>query len=154
MSCDYLENVSRLMDNELPAEEAKQMKSHLFACAVCRQAHQDFVRLREQLQTYEADIGEFAKQRALRDILAAKPTPFWQRRIALPAPVFGLLLAIVVVLAALMLSARVRQTTPPAQQSGKQGEAPDREQVAHRGIDFSRYDTGERAVMYKTRRAE
>lgn len=154
MPCEITERISLLMDAELSVEEARQMKEHLFGCALCRQAHQDFVSLREQLRSYETEVNEFAKQRALREILAAQPAPFWRRQVALPVPVLGFLVLIVVALAALTISLGGREGAQPIQEANERPTKPASQAVAQRGIDFSRYDTGERAVIFKTRRAE
>ena len=154
MECDVTEKVSLLMDGELAAEEAKQVKQHLFACAVCRQAHQEFVRLREHLLAYERETSAFERQRVLRDILTAKPAPVWHRRVSLPAPAFAALLLLLFGLAAWVITARLRQSPHPEPPSGNRPTAPAARPVPQPGIDFTRFDTGERAVNYKTRRAE
>ena len=153
MECDVTEKVSLLMDGELAAEEARQVKQHLFACAVCRQAHQEFVRLREQLRAYESETSAFERQRVLRDILTARPGPAWSRHVSLPAPAFAALLLLLFGLSAWIVTARLRQG-PHAEPPGNRHGGPATEQAVQTGIDFTRFDTGERAVIYKTRRAE
>ena len=153
MECDVTTKVSQLMDGELTAEVAKQVKQHLFACAVCRQAHQEFVRLREQLRAYEKESSDYERQRVLRSILTAKPAPVWRRRITVPAPAFAVLLLLLFGLAAWVATTRLRQSPQPGQPAGGAFVTPGPEQVSQTGIDFARFDTGERAVIYKTRRA-
>lgn len=165
MSCEWTEKISQLMDDELAAEEMRRMKQHLFSCPICRQAHQEFVALRERLQSYQSYQGSdqhaaavFARQQALRRILASRPARFWQSPVVLPVPVVMGAMLLVIALVAVISLIRWRQderrmSQPPgALRIVKPGEQSQDAAVLPGQIDFSRYDKGERAVIYKTRR--
>src|SRR3982751_618512 len=92
MSCDYTEKVSMLIDGELSAQEAAEIKKHVSGCMICRRAHADFLGLRNEIKSYPHELDLIARRRALARILDSKRPPIWKRRIALPAPAFALLL--------------------------------------------------------------
>ena len=153
MNCNLSEKVSLFVDHALTTEEADEMKKHLEVCLECRQAEQDFLRFRRQIKLYAAEADPFAERQALWRILTSQKTPLWRRRVALPVPVVAIAFAIVLVLSAwsiLFRGARipvpvdrVRSTTVDSE-AGKSNEA---------GIDLSRFDHGQRAMIYKVRRA-
>src|SRR4028119_539208 len=70
MKCVWTQKVSLLIDGELERAEARDVERHLDACGDCREAREDFLSLRRQIATYRIDLDAFAKQRALRHILA------------------------------------------------------------------------------------
>ena len=149
MECEMTEKVSLMVDDELPSHEKDALAAHLLTCASCQQAHQDFLRLRAQLQAYPLETP--ASPKVLREILASAPVPIWKRKIVIPVPAFAFSLLVVVAFAVWMWSFKPapRQSLikPPANLLNN-------EQVSQREIDFSRYDQGERAVIYKTRRTD
>lgn len=71
MKCDWTQKVSLLIDGELAREETREVERHLDLCPDCRQAREDFLLLRRQLVSDTLDLDAFAKQRALKRILAA-----------------------------------------------------------------------------------
>ena len=148
MQCEMTESVSRLFDGELAADEIREVKQHLFTCAICRQAQEDFLKLRNQLQSDEAGADAVAQQKVLREILAANSTPFWQRKVSLSAPTFAMLVLLVMALSVLTLFIGRSQKSLPAAAPVK----PVGGGISKQGIDFSHYDTGERAVIYKKKR--
>lgn len=74
MSCRRTGKVSLMIDGELAREEAAEMAQHLAACAVCQQAREDFLRLRQRLVSYEHAPDLAAQRQALQNILASQPS--------------------------------------------------------------------------------
>jgi Putative zinc-finger len=154
MSCDISEKVSLLIDGELAAWETEQVRKHLSVCRVCSQMERDFLALRDQIRSFELEADPMAQKQALSNVLGSQRVPLWRRRIAMPAPVFALVVVVVLSLCAWVLlvvgrrspAADVRAANAPAQ--------PQRDQPTQGAIDLSRYDRGERAVIYKVHRAQ
>jgi hypothetical protein len=71
MKCVWTQKVSLLIDGELERADAREVEQHLDACGGCREAREDFLLLRRQIAAYQFDVDAFAKQRALKRILAA-----------------------------------------------------------------------------------
>ncbi|HEY9401445.1 MAG TPA: zf-HC2 domain-containing protein [Pyrinomonadaceae bacterium] len=71
MKCDRTQKVSLLIDGELPPAEAHEVERHLNLCGDCRAAREDFLLLRRQIADYPLELDAFARQRALKRILAA-----------------------------------------------------------------------------------
>jgi hypothetical protein len=71
MKCVWTQKVSLLIDGELERAEAREVEQHLAACGDCREAQADFLSLRRQIADYTIELDAFAKQRALKSILAA-----------------------------------------------------------------------------------
>jgi hypothetical protein len=71
MKCDRTQKVSLLIDGELPQAEARELERHLDLCGDCQSAREDFLLLRRQIADYPLDHDAFARQRALKSILAA-----------------------------------------------------------------------------------
>jgi cytoskeletal protein RodZ len=71
MKCVWTQKVSLLIDGELERAEAREVEQHLVSCGDCREAQADFLSLRRQIADYGIELDAFAKQRALKSILAA-----------------------------------------------------------------------------------
>ncbi|MDQ1589632.1 MAG: hypothetical protein QOG71_259 [Pyrinomonadaceae bacterium] len=71
MKCVWTQKVSLLIDGELAAGEARDVERHLDACGDCQAAREDFLLLRRQLADYPLELDAFARQRALKRVLAA-----------------------------------------------------------------------------------
>lgn len=71
MNCDWTSKISSLIDGELSTEESAQMEAHLLACADCQRTREDFLLLRRQLSSYQAQTTPDAQQQALQSILAS-----------------------------------------------------------------------------------
>jgi anti-sigma factor RsiW len=144
MTCQFTERISQLVDGELAPADAGQARRHLAACALCRQAEADYLALRAEIQAADSAPDPAPARTPLR---GSRRAPIWRREVALPAPVLALLL---VALAAL----GVRSVRPP--------QAPDNAAAPPQRVrrepppasDFSRFDRGARALIYKARRAE
>jgi anti-sigma factor RsiW len=117
MNCDFTEKISLLIDGELAHEETKGVETHLKTCAACRQAREDFLLVRREINSYESALDPFAQQRTLRNILASKSESEagatkaalssgilarLRERFAIPAPAFARLRPAVVAVLALL----------------------------------------------------
>lgn len=151
MNCDYTESVSLLIDGELAPAEAEQMRRHINECLICHQMEQDFLGMRAQIRSCDFETDSVAQREMLGNILVSQRVPLWQRRIALPAPVFALVVITLLASFAWSLFIRLRSPAPVARVTNATAQPSQPEQGV---VDFSRYDRGERAVIYKVRRSQ
>src|SRR5258708_21221551 len=114
MECNLTERVSLLIDGELSHEEVSEIKSHIAACAICKQAQTDFLRLRREISAYECLQDPGRRQRALNRIVSPGSTPFWKKRLALPVPILALVCTVVVVFAGWVVL-RMSRSQPPTE---------------------------------------
>src|SRR6185503_8258568 len=88
MTCSQTEKVSLLIDGELPPAEALKVKQHVSQCGECHEAHESFLLLRGQLNSYESAIDNAAVQAALARVLTHRnevtpvAAPGWGERLA------------------------------------------------------------------------
>lgn len=89
MTCNQTEKVSLLIDRELPPLEIAGVKEHVQECSDCRAAHESFLLLRSQLNSYASIVDAEAIEAALAKIISprdAYPTPVvsrgWRERFA------------------------------------------------------------------------
>jgi hypothetical protein len=76
MNCGLTEQISQLVDGELPPRDAARCRAHLEACLDCQQAHAAFLLLRQELKTYVPTTDAHAQSRALASILGERaPAP-------------------------------------------------------------------------------
>jgi anti-sigma factor RsiW len=147
MPCTQSEELSLWLDGELPAERERELSIHLARCAECREAREAFVWMRRGLRAASPPLDPFAQGRAWARIVAGERRALWARRVAVPVPLLGLLLAGVVLFGWLALTAG-------------DGAAPRRAVVVEMasrpagGYDLARFDRGERAVIYTAPRAD
>lgn len=73
MSCEFTEEVSLLVDGELPPHEAARLRAHVEGCAACEQAREAFLLLRQELRSYERTPDPHAQSNALAAILSGSP---------------------------------------------------------------------------------
>jgi hypothetical protein len=57
MSCNLTEQVSLLIDGELPPAETRTIERHLLECAECQQVRVEFINLRSQISAYVPTPG-------------------------------------------------------------------------------------------------
>jgi anti-sigma factor RsiW len=150
MSCNLTEKVSLLVDGELSSKEAGQVTLHLSSCLICQQAQADFLSLREQIKSHPYERDLVAERRAIKNILSAGRTPIWRRRVALPAPVFSLALLALIALTAWFVYTRASRPAPS--EIGIRPAIMPAENPSQGSPDLSRFDRGERAVIYIERR--
>lgn len=154
MNCDFTEKISLLIDDELSDAEATEVTAHLAVCHTCRRSREDFLRVRSEIKSYASAPDFVAQRRALLQILASEKTPLWRRRIALPAPVFALLLLALIALGVWAASVRRAAPAEAERKPGRVLTLPVPAQDSQNGIDLARFDRGERAAIYKVRRTE
>ena len=155
MNCEFSEKVSLLIDRELSPSEAEQMIRHLTGCRVCQQLEQDFLGVRNQIKSYEFETDSIAQKQTLWKVLASQSVPLWRRKIALPAPVFALVVVALLAFGAWSVFVRniLQQTREPDQRVSKVPvEATSNTESG--AMDLSRFDHGDRAIIYKERRPE
>jgi hypothetical protein len=70
MGCEFTEEVSLLVDGELPPHEAARLRAHVESCAACEQARDVFLLLRQELRSYELTPDPHAQSTALAAILS------------------------------------------------------------------------------------
>lgn len=153
MRCDFTDKLSQWLDRELSPSENEQVREHLAGCQICRQVEQDFLRLRAQISTAQFDVDPVAQRQALWKVLASKRVSVWRRSIALPVPVVALAVAVLLAFGTWAVFMR-----GPGQFRGtdRQVKSVEPEPAANKGarlMDFSRFDRGERAIVYKERAA-
>jgi hypothetical protein len=152
MDCEFLERVSLLIDGELSREQSERAREHITSCAVCTRAEQEFLIVRQQIRSYKPALGAYNRERALREITER----WWEKKIALPAPVFAMAILLMLALVMWSLMARPSATAPGA---GQVASPPQPKSISEGAPvegqpSFSRFDRGERAVIYKARRTE
>jgi hypothetical protein len=151
MDCKFTENVSLLMDGELSSDQARQVQSHLLSCVICQQAQEDFLFLRQEIQDYQHEPDIRLQRQALHNILSTERVPFWRRKIALPVPALALMLLLFVALS-LWATYWRNSKSPQPMATIHPAKTPENGAASANAFDLSRFDKGERAVIYTTRR--
>lgn len=72
MGCEFTEEVSLLVDGELPPHDAARLRAHVDGCAACEQAREAFLLLRQELRSYELTPDPHAQSKALAAILDSR----------------------------------------------------------------------------------
>lgn len=170
MDCkEFREVLDLYIDDELSPDAASAARMHLAECAACRTAERELLRLRGALKLAVSgrepppelisavrDISQPWWRKLLRDAVTRSgprdARPFWRRQVALPAPVFALLVVALVGFG--LLSAHLRTVRPerPAARSAPAQTTPATAPVGDASFDFARFDQGGRASLYKERR--
>jgi len=156
MNCEFSEKVSLLIDRELSPSDAEQMRKHLTGCRVCQQLEQDFLGLRHQIKSHEFDTNPIAQKQTLWKVLASQSVPLWRRKIALPAPVFALVVVALLAFAAWSVFVRtaLQQTGEPDRRASNVKPVEETSNTESGAMDLSRFDHGGRAILYTERRSE
>jgi anti-sigma factor RsiW len=153
MSCNLTEKVSLLIDGELAQDEAEQIKKHIAVCSICNRASEDFLSLRQQIKSYEFEPDREARRQALARILASEPVSLWRKKLALPVPIFALVMLTMMVFAgwAIFLRATPKPLPPGIRPVNKASDAMPAP-APQNNFDLSRFDHGQRAEIYTARR--
>lgn len=103
MSCEFIEQVSLLIDGELPPNDVSRVERHAATCGECQSARADFLNMRRQIAEYHVSLDPLAQQRALAEILSGRNRetvsrsmgPGWRERLAAAfrRPNFGVAMA-------------------------------------------------------------
>src|SRR5436853_5982881 len=112
MDCNLTEKVSLLIDGELAQDEAEQIKKHIADCSICSRANEDFLSLRQQIKSYEFVPDREAQRQALARILASEPVSLWRKKLALPVPVFALVILMMMAVAGWAIFLRAAPPSP------------------------------------------
>jgi anti-sigma factor RsiW len=153
MSCNLTEKVSLLIDGELAQDEAEQIKRHIAACSICSRANEDFLSLRQQIKAYEFAPDREARRQALARILASEPISLWKKKLALPVPIFALVVLMMMAFAGWAIFLRVApQPTPASIRPVDKVDEARQTQTPQKSFDLSRFDNGQRAEIYTARR--
>lgn len=100
MSCKFTEQVSYLIDGELPDAEVREVERHVFQCADCQQLRADFLNLRSQISSFESSATTEVQRRALARILdkgVRKTGPSWTWSLGPAAAAFATVLLMAVI---------------------------------------------------------
>jgi len=162
MSCDEVNaKLEALFDGSLDSKSQETVEYHLSVCQKSQVDRHQMAELRRLLRrsmvVAPSDLLDERTMRAFDDRwksrgAAGAKTPWWKRRITIPVPAFGLALALLVAIISL-----VTLLNRPGDKSSKRmvpetsaKNAPAADSV--RGvIDLSRFDHGERAIIYVER---
>lgn len=74
MSCDFTEQVSSMIDGELPANEASRVERHVITCFECQETRAVFLKMRREISDYQITLEPQAQERVLAEILANRGT--------------------------------------------------------------------------------
>lgn len=151
MNCDFSEKVSMLIDRELSPSEADLVRKHLAECGLCRQVEQDFLGLRNQIKSFDFDTDPIAQRQTLWKVLASRSIPFWRKKIKLPVPVFALAVAALLAFGAWSVYVRTVQQARVVDKRVRNVRIEPTSNIDPGVLDLSRYDRGERAILYKER---
>lgn len=151
MDCKFTENISLLMDGELSSDQIPEVQAHLSSCTICQQAQADFLLLRQEIQDYQHEPDLNAQRQILRNIIGKQRVPFWRRKIALPIPALAFMVLLFVAVglwAAYLRSSKQPQPTATIRPAETLKNPAPQENT----FDLSRFDKGERALIYTARR--
>ncbi len=179
MDCkEFRESADRYIDGELSREAMTSAIVHLEECASCRRVVRELLGLRRAVQTAVARhqpppdlvnnihllIGSPWRRlmpRVTRHFAPPDTTrtdlPLWKSRVAVPAPVFILLLVVLVTLgvwAASMRRATLLSGEAPGEPKRTAAAVPAPARSPEGGLDLTSFDRGERASIYKVRRPD
>jgi hypothetical protein len=144
MECEWMIKVSQMVDEELTAEESGKVRLHITECRHCSDAEHEFLKIRDEIRSYSQAHNLIAQKRALNAILLAENGPAWKRRIAVPVPIFTL-----VVLVAFITGAIVTRSLRGSGSNEEGRDAANRYKPYNsmEGSELSRFDRGERASI-------
>ena len=106
MNCDeYRDRIDDLVDGTLEGAARRELDAHLAACAECRALAEDLLAIRRAaghlppLTPPERIWQQIAPQVSAPIAVAARPTPNWRERLAVPLAIAAVLLAAVAITA-------------------------------------------------------
>lgn len=126
MSCSFTEQVSCLIDGELPEAEARNVERHLLECADCQLVRADFLNLRSEISSFETNATLEVQSRALAKILTPAESKVRKVRSAWTfgpvAAAFATLLLVTAIVAVYFLQRR--ETDVPDRKVASAGPTP------------------------------
>lgn len=90
MKCEFSEKVSMLIDGELSEADSKEVKTHINECEDCRNLEKDFLFFRQQIK------GSLNDEIENEQFVYKEKKSFFDMKISIPAPVFSLLILLLV----------------------------------------------------------
>jgi hypothetical protein len=130
MNCDaYRDRIDDLVDGTLEGAARRELDAHLAVCAECRALAEDLLAIRRAaghlppLTPPERIWQQIAPQVSSPIAVAARPTPNWRERLAVPLAIAAVLLAAVAITAVMRQwrSASSSQTTAAATSAATPG---------------------------------
>lgn len=125
MDCDFAELLSPFHDNELAEDRAAVLRVHLETCAACRAELQALVDLGAALRAERDAVpapNPAEQLGALTEVLTSARAPLWRRRVAVPVPILGGLVAATLALVVVVTAAardRPASPAPPLDPGGR-----------------------------------
>ena len=168
MDCkEFREVLDLYVDGELTSEASTEASFHLKECARCRKAEREILRLRNAMKSAVSKhkpppelvnaVRRISKSSwpTVRGVGSERQTSIgrllWSEKVALPAPVLALILLAVVGLAIVTGYLTTRATEPTvALREASQTQI--RKLSIQDPMDVSRFDKGDRAILYTVRR--
>lgn len=173
MDCkEFRESLDLYVDGELTAQASLSARAHLDVCTACRRVERQLAALRRAVKRVvnqheppselTHDVFAIIKpgQRQPIPRLPGRPTmiagagtkiPFRQKKIAVPAPAFALVLIAVAVLSGWVISMRSGSPSLTMPTGVKQAAPGPSASPGLKGFDLTRFDRGEPAAIYKVR---
>ena len=141
MSCSQLQNVSAWIDGELAPEVAARFLVHIETCAECQRAAFEFRSLGDNTRRAIPKTEDLEETAILARLVQPKRANAPRRGVVVPAPLAAVAAAALVVMAFWVgvLEFRDKKSPPGARLPTDTPGA----------VDLSRFDKGERAVVYK-----
>lgn len=168
MNCkEFREILDLYVDKELSSEALATAQIHVNKCPACRRAERQLLKLRHSLQV--AALRHEPPQDLVRSVQSiAEPRwrkllpirdrngvvqsePLWRRNIRVPVPAFALLLVSAVIFGFLFLRATLASREPHQPNRAAAIKSTQLE-AAVEATDFSSFDHGGRATLYKASR--
>lgn len=174
MDCkEFREALDLYVDGELTPQASLSARAHLDVCTACRRVEQQLAALRRAVKRVvnqheppselAHDVFAIMKQgrrQSIPRLPGRRPTmiegagtkiPFWQKKIAIPAPAFALVLIAVAVLSGWVISMRPGSPSLTVPTGVKQAATGPSASPGLKGFDLTRFDRGEPAAIYKVR---
>jgi len=149
MQCDWSEEVSLLLDDELTSGRESEVRRHLLGCPSCVALVREWTELRESLGDLGDEPSSGAIEKAFDAVLRRSRSRFWHRRIQLPLP-----LAAAIALAAGLSLLWFGLRGAPADRPEVEGVLVVSPTDPDTDSALDRYDRGEPPALYTRKRSE
>jgi hypothetical protein len=142
MNCEFSEKVSAFIDEELSEAESNQIKKHISECADCQNLEKDFLFFRRQIK--QSATEEFEQTQAIY----GERKSLLKRNISLPAPVFSILILVLLSLSVWFLFSSINKNRQNLSQvNTEENTFPKKVKTANE-TSLARFDTGGKAEIY------